>query len=94
MDVGPDGMLRPQGPPEPMGASTFAGPGQAPLSGHYHSIPEGTQMPPGMCVLRDGVDVGGLQSLTHATIFATEPMTPATFTERFLGLPWTYGGKK
>ena len=51
-------------------------------------------MPPGMAVLRDGVDVGGVQPPTHATIYATESMTPESFVERFLSLPWVYGGKK
>lgn len=87
-------MLVPQASPAPVGASTFADPAQAPLSGHYHTIPEGTPMPPGMAVLRDGTDVGGLQPPTHATIYATERMAPETFIDRFLGLPWEYGGKK
>lgn len=39
-------------------------------------------MPPGMAVVRDGTDVGGVQPPTHATIYATEPMTPETFIER------------
>jgi hypothetical protein len=94
MEVGPDGMLVSQRAPAPTGASTYTDPAQAPLSGHYHTIPEGTPMPPGMAVVRDGVDVGGLQPATHATIFPTEPMTPGTFIDRFLGLPWQYGGKK
>ncbi len=94
MEIGQDGMLVPQGPPSPVGASTFADPAQAPLSGHYWTIPEGTSMPQGMGVLRDGVDVGGLQPATHATIYATEPMAPATFIQRVLDLPWEYGGKK
>jgi hypothetical protein len=51
-------------------------------------------MPPGMAVLCDGTDVSGVQPPTHATIYATQSMTPGTFIERFLGLPWEYGGKK
>jgi len=96
MEVGPDGMLVPQRPPTPTGASTFADPTAAPLTGHYHTIPEGTEMPPGLAVVRDGSDVlpGSPHPPTHATIYPTEPMTPDTFTDRFLGLPWEYGGKK
>jgi hypothetical protein len=51
-------------------------------------------MPTGLAVMRDGVDVGGVQPATHATIYATMPMSPETFVERFLSLPWQYGGKK
>ncbi|MBL7496588.1 type IV secretion protein Rhs [Frankia sp. CNm7] len=94
LDIGPDGMLVPQRPPAPMGASTFGDPAQAPLSGHYHSIPADTPMPPGLAVVRDGVDVGGPHLPTHATIYPTEPMTPETFTERFTSLPWQHAGKK
>ena len=94
MEVGSDGMLVPQRPPSPTGASTFGDPGQAPLSGHYHTIPEGTEMPPGVGVVRDGVDVGGFLPATHATIYPTEPMSPQDFADRFLNLPWRYGGKK
>lgn len=57
-------------------------------------IPKGTLMPQGMGVLRDGVDVGGLQPPTHATIFPTKPMAQEAFIQRFLDLPWVYGGKK
>lgn len=94
MEIGSDGMLVPQRPPSPTGASTFGDPAQAPLTGHYHTIPGGTEMPPGLGVVRDGVDVGGVQPPTHATIYPTEPMTPQDFIDRFLGLPWEYGGKK
>ena len=94
MKVGENGMLVPQQPPRPFGASTFADPSQAPLKGNYHTILKGTPMPTGLAILRDGVDVSGKQAATHATIYATEPMTPEAFVERFLGLPWKYGGKK
>jgi hypothetical protein len=53
-------------------------------------------MPPGMGVVRDGRDVipDSPHPEGHATIYPTEPMSPETFSERFLGLPWEYGGKK
>lgn len=94
MKVGTDGMLVPQRPPEPIGASTFADPSIAPLKGHFHTISEGTEMPRGLAVVRDGTDVGGPNAPTHATIYATEPMPPEVFAERFLGLAWKYGGRK
>jgi RHS repeat-associated protein len=94
MEVGSDGMLVPQGPPTPTGASTFGDVGQAPLRGHYHVLPAGTKLPPGFAVLNDGVEVGGSSSATHATIYNTEPMSPESFIQQFLDLGWSWAGKK
>ena len=77
--------------PEPgqkaKGASTFGNVALAPLTGHYHRIPRDTRMPPGLAVIADGAN-------THHTIFPTQRMLFLTFSDRFLGLPWKYGGTK
>ena len=71
----------------PKGASTFGNVDLAPLTGHYHRIPRQTEMPEGLAVIADGAN-------THHTIFPTQRMLFLTFSDRFLGLPWKYGGTK
>ncbi|MFI8822213.1 RHS repeat-associated core domain-containing protein [Streptomyces sp. NPDC053431] len=94
--VGDDGLVIPQSGPSPHGASTFADPDSAPVTGVYHSIPRGTPLPRGFGVVADGVDVlpGSTQAATHHTIFPTEPMTPQQFVDGFMNLPWTRAGRK
>ncbi len=97
-DVIPDanGMLAPQVLPDKMGASTFADPNQAPLRGHYHRLPAGTELPDGLDVVADGLDVdlASHHPPTHHTIFNTVEMALDRFVDLFLNLPWQYGGKK
>ena len=66
------------------------------LSGPYHVIPEGTPMPDGLGIKRDGVDVftGSKHGPGHATIYPTRDMSIDEFKELFDSLPWTYAGKK
>ncbi|KYF62143.1 hypothetical protein BE04_31830 [Sorangium cellulosum] len=92
-DMVPDAnkMLQPN---VTQGASTFADPSQAPITGHYHTLPAGTKLPQGLGVVADGKDVGGTHARTHHTIVATEPMTPAEFESKYNSLPWSHGGKK
>ena len=94
VELGSDGIMVPQKPPEPLGASAFADPVGAPLTGQYHTIPKGTPMPAGTAVLRDGTDVGGKHWPTHATIYPTVPMSLEEFTQKFRSLPWKHAGKK
>ena len=93
-DVGPDGMVMTQLQARYKGASTFGEPLASPLRGHYHTIAAGTPMPPGLAVVRDGEEVDGAHFATHATIFPTVPMSRQEFIDRFVGLPWKYGGSK
>lgn len=82
-------------PTDPVtGASTFADPSKAPLTGKYHSLAEGTQLPRGVGVKADGVDVGGVHPETHHTIFPVVTMPFSEFEEMFKNLPWQYAGKK
>jgi hypothetical protein len=81
------------GPTTPGGASTFADPTQAPINGHYHFLPAGTELPEGLGVLPDGGDVGGPHARTHHTITPTKDMPPQDFIDLFNRLPWRYGGK-
>ena len=80
----------------PHGASTFGNPADAPLSGHYWKISEGSELPPGMGVMPDGSDMipGSPQPPTHHTIYNTDDMSFGDFVQNFLNLPWNYVGKK
>jgi RHS repeat-associated protein len=97
-DVFPNssGMLEPQGPPFPQGASTFGDVEKAPLTGHYYKLPGGTQLPPGLAVHADGSDIypSSILAPTHHTIYNSVEMTVEKLLEMFKNLPWTYGGKK
>jgi hypothetical protein len=90
------GQVGPEKPPFPRGASTFADPQQAHLSGHYHRLPQGTLLPDGVQVVADGRDVHpeSPNDPSHHTIYAGNPMTPERFIDGFLSLPWEYAGKK
>lgn len=91
-----DNMLPTQAPPLPRGASTFSDPSQAPLTGHYHRLPAGTQLPSGFDVIADGLDVNPRfpNPATHHTIFNTIEMALDQFVDLFNNLPWQYGGRK
>lgn len=96
-DIHPDGagMIPAGAPPRPEGASTFADPAQAGLSGHYHIIPAGTELPEGLDVIADGRDVLQDSDMpeTHHTIYATTDMPADEFIGQFLSLPWKYAGR-
>jgi len=91
-----NGMVGPEGLPTPQGASTFGDVGEAPLTGHYHSIPEGTELPEGLGVVDDGSDVveGSPNPPTHRTIYPTRQMPYEEFADKFNSLPWEWVGKK
>lgn len=84
-------MVGPTDPPT--GASTFADPSEAPLTGHYHRLPGGTQLPEGTRLIADGSDVGGTQSPTHHTIYAVERCL-STSSSTSSTACWEYGGMK
>lgn len=85
-----------QDPPAPHGASTFADALGAPVSGHYHLLPAGTELPNGIDIIADGSDVlpGSVMPPTHHTIYNTIQMTYGEFLQIFENLPWQYAGKK
>jgi hypothetical protein len=89
-------MVGPEGPPLPVGASTFADPARAPLTGHFHLLKQGTPLPPGLAVLADGVDVyaNSPHSATHHTFYPAHQIAASDFITLFLALPWQYGGRK
>jgi RHS repeat-associated protein len=97
-DVFPDadGNVGPEAPPLPKGASTFSDPNQAPLTGHHHTLPAGTQLPEGLGVVADGNGVvpNSPHPAGHHTIYPTVSMPYDSFVNLFNGLPWQYGGKK
>jgi RHS repeat-associated protein len=97
-DIFPDnsGNVGPEVPPFPNGASTFADPNMAPLNGPYHELPAGTQLPDGLSVVADGVDVNPLSQNppTHHTIYPSKSMPSDDFSNAFRNLPWKYAGKK
>ncbi|MDN4620978.1 pre-toxin TG domain-containing protein [Paenibacillus sp. PsM32] len=89
-------VVGPQAPPLPNGASTVTDVNRIPLSGHYHTLPEGTELPDGLGVIHDGSDVlpNSPRGHGHNTIYPTRPMTVEEFNQLFKSLPWRYGGKK
>jgi RHS repeat-associated protein len=90
------GTVGPETPPLPKGASTFGNPFVAPLSGHYHTIPRGILVPPGLGVAADGPEFvpGSTHFPTHHTIYPVSPMPFQVFRDKFFELPWTYAGRK
>src|SRR5437773_300791 len=89
-------QVGPEHPPFPTGASTFANPQMAPLSGHYHRLPAGTTLPPELGVIADGCDVmpDSVHGATHHTIYPSVKISAELFIQLFLSLPWQYGRKK
>ncbi|MEP6797209.1 MAG: putative T7SS-secreted protein, partial [Lapillicoccus sp.] len=93
VQIDADGYVHPQAVLWPDGQSTFINPEIAHLRGVYHVIPEGTPMPPGLLVHRDGPEVGGPQAPGHATIFPIDTMTIEQFQALLYGLPWRRAGR-
>lgn len=91
-DSSPDMVV---GPGPEGGASTFSDPFTSGLSGHYYKISEGTQLPDGLGIVADGIDVveSSQWPPTHHTIYPTTQMTFAEFVDKILNLPWQYKGK-
>ncbi|TYW74520.1 hypothetical protein FCG29_024095, partial [Escherichia coli] len=97
IDVDANGMVKSQaGELLPQGASTTLDPNKSPLSGHYHTIPEGSPLPDGLGIKLDGRDVipGSPHAAGHATIYPTRDMSMTEFQRLFDSIPWEYGGKK
>jgi hypothetical protein len=97
IDVDGEGFVNAQPEPGqtwPQGASTFGDVTLINLKGPYHRIRRKDPMPTGLGVMADGTEVGGDMGPTHHTIFPTQRMLFLTFQNLFLGLPWTYAGKK
>ncbi|WP_280353757.1 putative T7SS-secreted protein [Nocardia otitidiscaviarum] len=88
-----DAMLHPEATTYRHGASTFDSPEGKPVKGHYHVLPEGTQLPEGLEVMADGRDVSGPMSAGHHTIYPTRSMTLSEFQDLYASLPWQYGGR-
>jgi hypothetical protein len=97
LDLLPDdaGFLHPDPSPMPPGASSFGDPARSGLTGHFHRLPAGSELPPELEVTADGCDRLPESPLpaTHHTFHVTEPMPASAFIERFLNLPWEYGGR-
>lgn len=91
-------LIGPEAPPLPKGASAFsdlADMEAVGLSGYYHVLPAGTELPEGFGVVADGQGVvpGSPRLPSHHTLYPTEEMTLERFREMFLKeLPWEYGG--
>jgi RHS repeat-associated protein len=92
-----DDIVGPYAPSAPTdevpGASTFNDPKVAGLTGQYHVLPAGTELPEGIAIHADGEDVGGLADWGHRTIYPTSPMSMSAFQELFLNLRWQWAGK-
>lgn len=98
VDFVPDstGMIGPEQPPFPVGASLFGNPQKAPLRGHFYRLAAGTAIPPGMEVVADGVDVynSSAHPATHHTLFPFVQMPSQQCVNAFVALPWQYSGRK
>ena len=66
------------------------------LNGHYYTIPEGSPMPDGLGIKRNGPDAidGSTRAPGHVTIYPTRDMLMDEFKELFDSLPWKHGGNK
>lgn len=98
-DVHPDSdsQLPSSEPPYPDGASIFADPERCPLTGNYWRLAAATELPRGLLVLADGLDVDprSERGPTHHTIYPAEPMSFTRFKELLLVcLQWHWAGKK
>src|SRR5262245_36538092 len=71
-----DGIIPPDSSPVPQGASAFADPRCSGLSGHFHRLPAGTELPVGWQITADGCDVLPESPLpeTHHTLHIVVPM--------------------
>ena len=73
IDIVPDaaGMVGPESPPFPAGASASGDHMQAPCKGHYHQLLQGTILPADLGVAADGIDVhvNSPYPATHHTIY-------------------------
>ena len=65
----------------------------APLTGHYHTIKAGTELPNGLEIINDGEPFGE-HSKGHYTIYPTEDMLFEEFQKRVSSIETEYGGKK
>ena len=98
IDVFPDaaGIVGPEDPVRPYGASAVADLSKTSLHGHYHRLPAGTVLPAGLNVVADGSDVLTLSrhGPSHHTIYPDVAMPHVKFAALFVNLPWQYGGRK
>lgn len=94
--VDASGMVGPESPPFPGGASLLADPFQSRLHGHYHVLPKGTVLPDELAIIADGSDVdpNSRHGPTHHTLYPVAQLAMDRFTELFVRLPWQYAGKK
>jgi hypothetical protein len=91
-----EGIILPDTSPLPQGASMFADPRRSGLTGHFHRLPAGTELPQGLQITADGCDVLPESPLpeTHHTLHVVIPMPADEFVRQFLSLPWQYGGRQ
>jgi len=90
-----DGMVGPESGPPWNGISTYANLAEARMTGHYHRLPAGTELPDGLAVIADGLLIQDEDVLppSHHTIYPARRMKVQELIEVFRHLPWHYGGK-
>lgn len=66
------------------------------LSGHYHVLHAGVELPDGLDIIADSSDIieNSPHGVGHYTIFSTKKMTVGKFNELYKSLPWKPGGKR
>jgi hypothetical protein len=98
IDIFPDasGMVGPEDPVRPYGASTTGDLSKTRLRGNYHRLPAGTALPVGLGLIADGRDVISISrhGPAHFTIYPAVAMSLAKFVELYESLPWQHGGRK
>jgi RHS repeat-associated protein len=78
---------------EVSGMSATVNPTSSGLTGVYYSLPDGTTLPDGVGMIRDGADVGGQGPLGHVTFYPTTEMSLDEFNGLLRSLPWTRAGR-
>ena len=93
--VGPE-IADPENGVFPKGASNVTNPNNSTLSGQYHSIPQGTELPFGLDIIADGSDLyrNSPHAQGHYTVFPTREMTVSEFNDLYKSFPWVHRGKK
>ena len=80
----------------PNGKSTFGDPLTAPVSGVYWKLAKGIQLPSGLKIKADGVDIfpNSPHPATHHTIYPCRDTKFDNLDEAISKLPWERAGRK
>lgn len=80
----------------PKGQSSFISPEaarDAGLTGQFHSVKGGIELPEGIGIIADGADVGGPNPAGHHTLYPTRDMPFEEFQEKIANIESKHAGK-